>query len=282
MLTVLGIWACVLGQIEGMKTFLGRLPPDEPMGADDQRALVYFLAPWQMICEQAGFLTTLVPLQGVLGPIEESRGKLPREIRGQMTARQALQRLEQFDEHLRHDSFHRLCYIVPEAKRSYMDGSFISAEVRTAFPRAVEDLINAGRCYALGQDRACVFHAIRAAEWGLKALARASGGATGKLDFKEWGKVIRNIEDNVKVVDTWANGLGKANALEFWRGALAEARALNNVWRTANFHVRPDVICEETDAKKSLERTAEFLNRLSARITESRKRPLSKRSFESN
>lgn len=279
MFTVLGIWACVLDQIDRLRRLLESRPPDEPLSDDDKRALVLFLAPWQMMCEEAGFLTTLVPLQAVLGPLEQNRGEQPRHITWKVTARQALQRLNQIDEHLRHDSFGRLCYIVPDAKRDYASGRFLIDDLKASFPSASEDLIEAGRCYAFGRWRATIFHLIRAAEGGLKALARAAG-VKGRIDFKEWGQVIRGIEEKVAVVDKWRRGGARANALEFYRGALADARALNNVWRTANLHVRQGILSDEDDARKAFDRTLDFLKLLATRLAEAQKRPLSKRSFE--
>jgi hypothetical protein len=121
---------------------------------------------------------------------------------------------------------------------------------------------------------------VRAAEWGLKALARAAG-VRGQIDFKEWGKIIRNIEEKVATVDRWHNGPSKSNALEFYRGALAEVRAINNCWRTINLHVRKGVMCDDVDAKRALDRTEEFLKRLSGRVTENQRRALNKRVFKS-
>src|SRR5690606_20325216 len=108
------------------------------------------------------------------------------------------------------------------------------------------------------RHRAAVFHIVRASEWALKALARAAG-VPGQLDFKEWGKIIRGIEERIAPIDKWPAGPEKSHALAFYRGALADARALNNVWRNVNLHVKPGVTCDENDAKKAIDRGIEFM-----------------------
>jgi hypothetical protein len=44
---------------------------------------------------------------------------------------------------------------------------FLGAEVRAAFPSAVEDIEEAGNCMALECSTAAVFHFMRILEWGL-------------------------------------------------------------------------------------------------------------------
>ena len=68
----------------------------------------------------------------------------------------------------------------------FFDGG-VPGKFKDTFPSAMEDLDEAGKCYATGRHRATVFHVIRAAEWALRALARAAG-VNGQLDYKEWGE----------------------------------------------------------------------------------------------
>jgi hypothetical protein len=46
-------------------------------------------------------------------------------------------------------------------------------EVNDRFPMAIDDIEEAGKCLALGRATACVLHAMRIIEVGLRALAKA-------------------------------------------------------------------------------------------------------------
>jgi HEPN domain-containing protein len=250
------------------------LRTDDTLSAVDIEDATKFFVTAQRICHQHGFSHALLTTEHVIGSAQSVGTKTLPEG---MTASDVGGRLDQFDENFRHDLFSRSVEIIPASKNGFYGASF-GSDVDIAFPSSIEDAREANTCYALGRNRAAVFHAVRAAEWGLKALARAAG-VTGRIDYKEWGKILNAIEQKVAPVDRWKTGPEKSNALNFYRGALAEARAINNCWRTATMHVKAGQPCDESDAKKALDRTGEFLRRLSMRVSETQKRPLAKRSF---
>jgi HEPN domain-containing protein len=250
------------------------LRTDDTLSAVDIEDATKFFVTAQRLCHQHGFSHALLTTEHVIGSAQSvGTKKLPEG----MTASDVGGRLDQFDENFRHDLFSRSVEIIPASKNEFYGASF-GPDVDAAFPSSIEDAREASTCYALGRNRAAVFHAVRAAEWGLKALARAAG-VTGRIDYKEWGKILNAIEQKIAPVDRWKVGPEKSNALSFYRGALAEARAINNCWRTATMHVKAGQPCDESDAKRALDRTSEFLHRLSMRVSETQKRPLPKRSF---
>ncbi len=64
------------------------------------------------------------------------------------------------------------------------------------FPSAVPEIDEAGKCIALGRAPAAVFHLMRIAEIGLRALAPLVGITDPNPD---WGAVIRKIDEEVKL-----------------------------------------------------------------------------------
>lgn len=78
----------------------------------------------------------------------------------------------------------------------YENKDGFSVEVSNAFRSAIEDIKEAGTCYATGRYTACVFHLMRVLEHGLKVLAKDAGLTVEK---KTWGKIIEKIE--IKIND---------------------------------------------------------------------------------
>lgn len=171
----------------------------------------------------------------------------------------------------------RRLYLIDYEKGKTLEGDF-NELLRDRFPSAIEDIREAKLCFVLDRWRACLFHSVRAAEWGLKALARASG-VKGSLDFKEWGKIIHNIEQKTGPIVLWQNGPAKSNALEFYTSALSDVRALKDVHRNVNFHVKANVACTEGDSKKAYNLAHAFLLTVASRSNEKQKRALTKRSL---
>jgi hypothetical protein len=66
-------------------------------------------------------------------------------------------------------------------------------EVRTAFNSAAPDMIEAGNCLAAECNTAAVFHLMRVAEIGLRALAndRNAPFKNKPIDQQEWGTILQ-------------------------------------------------------------------------------------------
>ena len=81
-------------------------------------------------------------------------------------------------------------------------------------------------CYALERNTACVFHLMRVAEHGLRALSKKVGvrltQKSGKLhpvEFAEWHKVITGIKNKVEAARKLPYGAKRAQALQFYSDA---------------------------------------------------------------
>jgi hypothetical protein len=98
--------------------------------------------------------------------------------------------------------------------------------------RASRDIDEAGKCYALGRNTACVFHLMRIIEVGLESLQKRL-----KVTSKSpnWNIIIRDIQTEVdKRVGknpTWKK------PHQFYSDVLAQLRNIKDAWRNPVMHV---------------------------------------------
>ena len=97
------------------------------------------------------------------------------------------------------------CLFLPSHVEEYYEwGEIVSDTVLGAFPQASEEIRTAGTCLATGMHTACVFHAMRAAEIGLKSLAAALTITTksGKpLEQAEWRELLDGLSTAIHAIE---------------------------------------------------------------------------------
>ena len=146
----------------------------------------------------------------------------------------------------------------------------------TAFPSTQKDVTAATDCYALEHYTACVFHLMRAAEIGLRAIAKERKVVLPKgkpLEWANWGEIYDAIEKaKTEIAKTKPAGNGKDQALGFYSGALGHLSAFKDQYRNIASHVRKDF--EEWEAQIALNHVRDFMNGLPPLITEANSRPI--------
>lgn len=159
-----------------------------------------------------------------------------------------------------------------ETKELVNSGQPFGEVVNQAFPSAVEDIKEAGRCIALGCNTAAVFHLMRAAEVGLWELGRDRQiplARSEKIEFSEWGLIIAELEGAVKAIQQWPNSSIKESAHKFYNHAVVEIRAFNDGWRRHSAHPRPDMPPMSADeARASWGHVERFMKKLATKISE--------------
>ena len=138
-----------------------------------------------------------------------------------------------------------------------------------AFPsKDVKFEISSGiDCYALGHPTAAIFHFMRAAEFGLRALARERRIRLGKNKPVEWGtwqEILQKLGVAQKEIEGWKAGDKKDAALSFYTSAIAALHSFKNEYRNMVMHVRREYATE--DAGKALRQVRDFLNDLSKKV----------------
>ena len=140
-------------------------------------------------------------------------------------------------------------------------------KIIAAFPDVRQESFAATDCYALGYDTASVFHSMRVAEIGLRALAKERRVTLPKNKPVEWGtwqEIIKALDDEIKRIgQTWKAGNKKDAALDFYSGARADLNAFKDEYRNLVMHVRKQY--DEFQALRALTRVHDFMARLTER-----------------
>jgi hypothetical protein len=128
------------------------------------------------------------------------------------------------------------------------------------------EIKSAGNCIAMGLNTAAVFHLMRVAEFGLRALAKSvRAKVKHPLEFAEWGTVIEGCDLKLRNLKPKKRGKKKSAKLEYYSNAISECRAFKETWRDCVMHARrTDFQASETIAV--FERMRDFLKRLAKEV----------------
>lgn len=130
----------------------------------------------------------------------------------------------------------KLFYMSDERIKYYHNCEPLGSEARAAFPTANEELRHAGKCYAIYEHTACVYHCMRALESGLRALA-TDVGVTWTV--QQWQVVINEIEKAIKSLgNSLPCGQAKSERTQFLSEAAKEFAWFKDGWRNYAAHAR--------------------------------------------
>ena len=105
-------------------------------------------------------------------------------------------------------------------------------EVFDAFPSAVDDVAEAGKCLATDRATACVFHMMRVMEAGLKALAKAL-----KIAYApSWESYLKQIDSQIQIKHQKKSRAWKRDE-PFFREAAAHLSTVKFAWRNPTMHI---------------------------------------------
>lgn len=135
-------------------------------------------------------------------------------------------------------------------------------EVAAKFPTGVEDVEGAGNCLALGQPTACVFHLMRLAEIGVRALAKKLKVTTIDPETENWNTIIDHVNKAINALPA------KTVSEKARKAALAGASAHMNVIRiaTRNEVMHPKKTYTQEEARDSLQATRLFMRHLAGLV----------------
>jgi hypothetical protein len=186
-------------------------------------------------------------------------------------------------ETLEFEMSHRRFVDIEEKKLDFLDGIQIedgSAKVGPhseawfriwqKFPSAKEESKEAVYCYALDRNTACVFHSMRMAEIGLRALARRMRvklPKRKKLEWGEWQQILKEMSTHTdKLGSSLKAGPAKDEILDFYSGAIGQFNGFKDEFRNQVMHVRRSY--DEFDAESALTRVRNFMVKLARQIDE--------------
>lgn len=152
-------------------------------------------------------------------------------------------------------------FVIPE-KATLLDHMQTEwTDVWKAIPDSEPDIKEALYSYALERNTAAVFHLMRTAEWGLRALCHHFGrintetvrsSGTIKLtpvEFSMWEKIIDSLWDDMeKTLNQIPAGPQRQKMQEFYKTVLLEIDAFKDAWRNHVMHTRREYTAEEAAA----------------------------------
>lgn len=160
-------------------------------------------------------------------------------------------------------------YHYPPDKLRVMMGFFPSwKRINDAFPDTKGEALAAIDLYALGHNIASVFHSMRVAEYGLRAIAKERKVELARSKPLEWGtwqEILTELETFAKKITHKAKaGKAKDDALAFYSGALADLSGFKDEYRNQVMHVRKQY--DEHQALRAYTKVHAFMERVSERI----------------
>lgn len=165
----------------------------------------------------------------------------------------------------------RQVLIIPDHRKKYYEwDAVVSERVAASFPRAYEEIKEAANCFALERYTSCVFHSMRAAEIGLRALGqhlniKIRGGKD--IEMAEWRELLDGLNTAIRDFENLPNDTPNKDAdLGIFSEACAQFRFFKNGWRIRVAHARASY--KETEAELVLDHIRPFFETISERLSE--------------
>ena len=163
-------------------------------------------------------------------------------------------------------TIHRFARI-PQGKVDYFEQpALFGSTVASVFPLAERDIRQAGTCYAIGMDTASVFHSMRAAEYGLRHIAKSLGieKLSGKkpvpVEYATWNKAAEAIDSKLDALHKLSPGAARARKLNHFSEMNAHIFVFRDAWRDDIMHARTEY--DEHQAASILNHVKGFMQRV--------------------
>jgi hypothetical protein len=151
---------------------------------------------------------------------------------------------------------------IPYQRRAYYEAKnpLMGALVEAKFPDASRDVAAAGRCLALEESTAAVFHLMRVLEHGLRFLATRVGLSSDAMALENWKNVIDQIEKKIREMEGLPKSPIKSETLQHYSEAAIQFRYFKDAWRNHVSHSRSTY--DERDAVSIWNHATEFMQHL--------------------
>jgi hypothetical protein len=160
-------------------------------------------------------------------------------------------------------------YIAADRAKYLTEAHPFGKKVAQRFPNAEYDIQQAADCLAVEANTASVFHAMRAAEHGLRALAhdrRVKMPKGGPVDLATWEEIIKQLESAETAIQSYPKTAAREAQFKFYHGAMMEFRGFKNKFRNGVMHTRDDY--DRDEARSAFEHVSDFMNILASAISD--------------
>jgi hypothetical protein len=141
-----------------------------------------------------------------------------------------------------------------------------------AFPSSRREIETGIDCYALDDYPGCVFHMMRVAELGLRAIARERGiTSLGRkkpkpIEWGTWQEVFDAIGTELAVIRQASLGPQRDAALSFYDTALSDLRTMRGLYRDPTMHFRERY--DKGEAYSAMFRAKSLMAMISTKLVE--------------
>jgi hypothetical protein len=159
-------------------------------------------------------------------------------------------------------------FVPPDKAKIYKNMKSDWASVLERFPRVSLDVREASRCYAFRRNTACIFHAMRVAEVGLRQLAarfRPKIQLPRHIEESQWGEIIRALKAKLGEIKMEKRSKSRRKRLDFTAKAADKCDLMNTVWRRDVSHARQGKEYSDREASEAMTYTREFMELLAAK-----------------
>ena len=148
-------------------------------------------------------------------------------------------------ESLLREAFLRTFVFTKKETANFIDNpAFFGEDVKSAFHSASFDIGETGNCLAVECPTAAVFHLMRVAEYGLRALAKklhvrlTHSGLRQPVEFADWEKVITGIKIEITKARALNPGQKRQAKLEMYSDAADHCAYMKDIFRNNISHTR--------------------------------------------
>lgn len=204
----------------------------------------------------------------------------PGWLQPDMAAALIYARLHELEENFILEAAECLLMVVGADKKQFNARDF-GPVIREAFPSASREIREAHFCLMLERHTACVFHLMRAAEYGLRAYARSLGVKVSDLEMehKQWGQILELAEaagndfiKNITPKGKPTNRPATEAARVFIKPLLADFVSFKDEIRNIVFHTRKGGTYDEAGALSVRNRVLHCFTVLATHVREDGKR----------
>lgn len=147
-------------------------------------------------------------------------------------------------------------YALPKGAASFYNphGALFGPEVEARFPDAIDDISEAGKCFAVGRYTASTFHLMRAMESAVQIIAAALGITNVE---REWGKLLSDIAAAIEPMP-------KGDDRDAWSAVHANLYHVKQAWRNGTMH--PKRTYTEEEAREVFDAMKAFMRHLAGML----------------
>lgn len=157
----------------------------------------------------------------------------------------------------------------PREEALYQKPEMFGPDVKTKFPLANQDITIAGTCYAMNDYQGCVFHLMRAVEYGSRAMLKELGIQTHgnkPVELCDWGELQTALDAQLPLLSKGKlNDRQKMSDFEWYSYPIHELGKFR-VWRNKVSHLREPFLPGQT--KDIIDATERYMRHLAERIDE--------------